>query len=145
LGTDVFLFPQARANNTIQFADTYSYFRAQHILKIGADIRRTQLNSLLNRNFRPQVVFGGSPDLTSRFLSAPVPSITQRGPTPGYFRGVDLASLAIPTGIFQSLAIGNADSTLGLRFWQLNFFANDNWRARRGLTLNYGLRYEINT
>jgi len=145
LGADVYLFPQGRANNTVQFADTFSWFRTQHTYKFGADIRRTQLNSFLNRNFRPQIVFGGSPDLTRRFNAAPIQDISQFGPTPGYFSGSDLASLAIPTGIFQSLAIGNADSTIGLRFWQLNGFVNDNWRARRGLTLDYGLRYELNT
>jgi hypothetical protein len=146
VGLDVYLFPQARANNTIQVADTFSYFRTNHSYKFGFDVRRTQLNSFLNRNYRPQVVFGGSPDLTGLFENeAPIKNISQFGPTPGFFSGTDLASLAIPTGIFQSLAIGAPDSTIGLRFWQLNFFTNDNWRARRGLTLDYGLRYELNT
>ncbi|MEK7831415.1 MAG: hypothetical protein AAB401_10045, partial [Acidobacteriota bacterium] len=151
LGLDVYLFPQSRANNTIQIADTLSWFRAEHILKFGGDVRRTQLNSSLNRNYRPQVVFGDSPDLTgspvlaSLFDQAPLPNISQFGPTPGYFSGADLASLGVPTGIFQSLAIGAPNSTIGLRLWQLNFFANDNWRAKRGLTLDYGARYELNT
>ena len=146
VGLDVYLFPQARANNTAQVADTFSYFRTNHAFKFGFDIRRTQLNSFLNRNFRPQVVFGGSPDLTGLFRNnAPIQDISQFGPTPGFFSGADLASLGLPTGIFQSLAIGAPDSTIGLRFWQLNFFTNDNWRARRGLTLDYGLRYELNT
>ncbi len=145
VGLDVYLFPQARANNTIQVADTLTWFKANHIYKLGFDIRRTQLNSSLNRNYRPQVVFGGSPDLTSQFGNAPLPNISQFGPTPGYFSGTDLASLGIPTGIFQSLAVGTPDSTIGLRFWQLNFFANDNWHARRGLTFDYGVRYELNS
>ena len=145
VGLDVYLFPQARANNTIQFADTLTWFRANHIYKFGVDVRRTQLNSLLNRNYRPQVLFGGTPDLTGRFAESPLKDISNFGPTPGFFSGTDLASLGIPTGIFQSLAIGTPDSTIGLRFWQLNFFANDNWRARRGLTLDYGGRYELNT
>lgn len=145
LGLDVYLFPQARANNTIQVADTLSWFRGEHAYKFGFDIRRTQLNSFLNRNYRPQVIFGGSPDLTRLFDQAPLQNISQFGPTPGYFNGADLASLGIPTGIFQSLAIGEPNSAIGLRFWQLNFFANENWRARRGLTLDYGLRYELNT
>ncbi|MEO6725673.1 MAG: carboxypeptidase-like regulatory domain-containing protein, partial [Blastocatellia bacterium] len=148
VGLDVYLFPQARANNTIQFADTYTWFRGENIHKFGADIRRTQLNSSLNRNYRPQVVFGGVPDLSGLpELAAltPTPNISQFGPTPGFLSGTDLVSLGLPTNIFQSLAIGQANSTIGLRFWQLNFFANDNWRARRGLTLDYGLRYELNT
>jgi hypothetical protein len=146
VGLDVYLFPQARANNTAQVADTFTYFRAQHTYKLGFDVRRTQLNSFLNRNFRPQVVFGGSPDLTNLFSrQSPIERITRFGPTPGFFSGADLASLGIPTGIFQSLALGAPDSTIGLRFWQLNFFGNDNWRARRGLTLDFGARHEINT
>ncbi|MFN0112554.1 MAG: carboxypeptidase-like regulatory domain-containing protein [Blastocatellia bacterium] len=145
LGLDVYLFPQSRANNTIQVADTLNWFRSEHVLKFGFDIRRTQLNSSLNRNYRPQVFFGGSPDLTAQFDQAPLQNISQFGPTPGYFSGADLASLGIPTGIFQSLAIGTPDSTIGLRLWQLNFFANDNWKASRGLTLDYGARYELNT
>jgi len=145
VGLDVYLFPQSRANNTIQVADTFTLFSAEHANKFGFDIRRTQLNSVLNRNFRPQVVFGGSPDLSQLFQQAPIPNISRIGPTPGFFSGSDLASLGIPTGIFQSLAIGTPDSTIGLRFWQFNFFANDNWRARRGLTLDYGARYEVNT
>lgn len=145
LGLDVYLFPQSRANNTMQIADTLSWFRAEHTLKFGGDVRRTQLNSSLNRNYRPQVVFGGSPDLTSLFDQAPLQNISQFGPTPGYFSGADLASLGVPTGIFQSLAIGTPNSNIGLRLWQLNFFANDNWRVRRGLTFDYGARYELNT
>jgi len=145
VGLDVYLFPQARANNTIQFADTYTWFRAEQTYKFGADIRRTQLNSYLNRNFRPQAVFSGTPDLTKNYPQAPLQNLSLDGPTPGFFSGADLASRGIQTDIFQSLAIGTPDSTLGLRFWQLNFFANDNWRARRGLTLDYGLRYELNT
>ncbi len=145
VGLDVYLFPQSRANNTIQLADTVTYFRTVHIYKMGADIRRTQLNSSLNRNYRPQVFFGGTPDLTGLIPSSPIPNISQYGPTPGFFSGTDLASLGIPTGIFQSLAIGTPNSEIGLRFWQLNFFVNDNYRARRGLTLDYGLRYELNT
>ncbi len=160
VGLDVYLFPQGRANNTIQFADTMTYFRAQHTYKFGADVRRTQLNSFLNRNYRPQVYFGGGIDFTGQLAGVdcedpnrgasnnplvPLPCLTYFGPTPGFFNGSDLAALGIPTGIFQSLTIGPANSTIGLRLWQLNFFVNDNYRVRRGFTLDYGLRYELNT
>jgi len=155
VGLDVYLFPQARVNNTMQVADTLTVFRGAHTIKGGVDLRRTQLNSFLNRNFRPQLFFGGSPDLTCLIDQAPIREISQFGPnpsprpgtcqTPGYFSGTDLAALGIPTGIFQSLALGTPDSTIGLRLWQYNAFLNDNWRVRRGLTLDLGLRYEYNT
>ena len=145
VGLDVYLFPQARANNTVQAADALTQFSGNHTLKYGFDVRRTQLNSFLNRNYRPQVVFGGAPDLTRLFPQAPLVNVSQDGPTPGFFSGSDLAALGIPTNISQALALNAPDSTIGLRFWQLNFFFNDNWRVRRGLTLDFGLRYEVNT
>jgi hypothetical protein len=151
LGLDVYLFPQGRANNTIQTADALTQFSGNHTFKYGFDVRRTQLNSFLNRNYRPQVVFGGTPDLTNspivQEFSSRIPfrNPSQFGPTPGFFSGTDLAALGIPTSISQALALNTPDSTIGLRFWQLNFFFNDNWRVRRGLTLDYGLRYELNT
>jgi len=146
VGLDTSLFPQARTTNTYQFADTATAFRGPHTFKFGGDFRRTHLNSFLDRNFRPQVVFGGTADLTGSYGSlVPIPNLSQRGPTPGFFSGADLAALGVPTGIFQALAIGTPDSTIGLRFWQYNFFFNDTWRLGRGLSLDYGLRYEYNT
>ncbi len=151
VGIDPYLFPQARTNNTYQIADTMTFFRGNHTLKFGADVRRTQLNSFLDRNYRSQIIFGGTLDLTgvfdTRFPAAgiPFPNLSRFGPTPGFFRGTDLASLGIPTGVFQSLAPGTPDSTIGLRFWQHNFFINDNWRIRPGFSIDFGLRYEYNT
>ena len=136
VGLDPYLFPQARTNNTYQYADTMTLFRGRHNYKFGIDLRRTQLNSFLNRNFRPQVVFSGTFDQFN---------VTKCGQPQCYFTGTDLASLGIPSGIFQSLSLGNPDSTIGLRFWQYNGFFNDTWRVRRGLTIDYGLRYEFNS
>ena len=136
VGLDVYLFPQARTNNTFQYADTLTWFRNKHNFKFGVDLRRTQLNSFLNRNFRPQVTFSGTFDQFN---------LSKCGQPQCFLSGADLAALGIPSGLFQSLSLGTPDSTVGLRFWQHNFFINDNWRVRRGLTLDYGLRYELNT
>jgi hypothetical protein len=149
IGLDPYLFPQGRVNNTFQIADTLTFFRGRHTLKVGGDFRRTQFNSFLDRNYRPQVVFGGSIDATfttpDRRLVTALQGLSRLSETPGFFSGSDLASLGIPTGIFQALSIGAPDSTIGLRFWQHNLFFNDNWRVGRGLTFDYGLRYEYNT
>ena len=152
VGIDPFLFPQGRVNNTFQIADTISLFRGNHTITFGADIRRTQLNSYLDRNFRPQIIFGGTTDFSGDIPLPPgsrLPVEAQRlsryGTTPGFFSGADLAAVGVPTGIFQSLSLNAPDSTIGLRFWQYDFFVNESWRARRGLTLNFGLRYEYNT
>src|SRR5262249_18020645 len=62
IGADVFNFPQSRANNTFQIADTAVYNAGRHRLTVGADFRRTQLNSQLDRSFRPVAYFSGSVD-----------------------------------------------------------------------------------
>ena len=37
------------------------------------------------------------------------------------------------------------DSTIGLRYWQSNFFFSDQIQAGRGFTLTLGVRYDYNT
>ncbi len=153
VGLDAYLFPQERVSNTYQLAEMLTALRGKRTYKYGFDLRRTQLNSFLNRNYRPQVVFGGTLDLAglSTFDNFFTPNtravrnLSRLGPTPGFFSGSDLAALGLPTGVFQTLATDVPDSTIGLRFWQQNFFINDNWRLRPGLTLDYGLRYEYNS
>ena len=154
VGSDVYLFPQGRVNNTYQVADTAVIFRGTHNLRFGFDVRRTQLNSFLNRNYRPQIFFGGVPDLTGAPLFDPVfqnnpgviRNLSQFGPTPGFFSGSDLAALGVPSGIFQSLSdLKPPDSNVGLRLWQHDFFFTDQWRLSSRFTLNYGVRYEYNT
>lgn len=125
-GVDVFNFPQRRVNNTYQVADTLTYRIGNHSFAFGTDIRRTELNSDLPRNSRPLLTFGGAPILSGGFIS-----------------GVDLAAASAATGFFQTLATTGSD--IGLRYYQLNFFGQDEWRIRPNLSLSYGLRYEYNT
>src|SRR6185503_20183007 len=37
------------------------------------------------------------------------------------------------------------DSAIALRYYQLNFFAQDSWRIGSRVSISYGLRYEYNT
>ncbi|MEO7673658.1 MAG: TonB-dependent receptor [Pyrinomonadaceae bacterium] len=58
---------------------------------------------------------------------------------------LDLVAAGAPTGYFQSLVLPGRDAQIDLRNYQLNFFAQDDWRARPNLLISYGLRYEYNT
>jgi len=138
IGVDVYHFPQARANNTFQFADTYTKSIVGHTFKAGADIRKTQFNSQMDRNFRPQIQFSGvfNRDPFLRDVNGNVPTILS---------GTDLAAMGAPTAIFQTIATNPADSTIGLRFTETDFFFMDSWNARRGLHVDLGVRYENNT
>jgi hypothetical protein len=135
LGVDPFTFPQGRANNTFQIADTLVYARGGHTLKLGADVRRVQLNSFLDRNYRAQVSF--TPGFVLRFDDAGNPETTVES-------GLGLAALGAPSDIFQSLAL-TPDSHLALRFVETNLFVHDTWRVHPRVTVTLGLRYEYNT
>jgi hypothetical protein len=125
---DVFNFPQRRVNNTYQLADTVAVRRGRHNFAFGADTRRTELNSDLPRNARPLAIFGGTPQLPGSIFP---------------LRPVDLAAAGSPTGLFTTLAQG--DSNIHLRYYQLNFFGQDEFRINRNLSLTFGARYEYNT
>ena len=130
LGVDVYHFPQSRANNTIQIAETLRYLRGDHAFTFGSDLRRTQVNSVLDRNFAPLVQFNS--------LNNPGSSLPQQALT-----GATLAAAGAPTGLFQTLAVV-PDSTIGLRYTQMSFFAQHEWSARPNLNFTLGIRYEFN-
>jgi hypothetical protein len=143
VGVDVFNFPQRRVNNTYQIADTLTLRAAGHSLAFGTDIRRSELNSELPRNSRPLITFGGAPRLTFDF-DAQNRRLTNFAFTGEFIRPETLAAASAPSGFSQTLAV-NGESAINLRFYQLNFFAQDSWRARPNLSLSYGVRYEYNT
>lgn len=133
VGIDAFTFPQRRASNTFQYADSVSWTAGNHSIKFGANLRHYQLNSVLDRLYRPQAVFGYG-------------VLTKRNDPQTYFvPGVQVATLGVPASVFQTITLGAPDSTIGLRFTEYHGFVNDNWRIRPKLVLDYGLRYEYNT
>ncbi|MFL6335797.1 MAG: carboxypeptidase regulatory-like domain-containing protein [Pyrinomonadaceae bacterium] len=136
VGVDVYNFPQKRVNNTYQFADQMTLKRGPHTLIFGTDNRRTELNSILPRNFRPLLSFQGAPILANGSGGL---SITNEFVEPS-----TLAAASAASGFFQTLTTGS-DSGINLRFYQLGFYVQDDWRVRPNLSLSLGLRYEANT
>jgi hypothetical protein len=140
IGVDVFNFPQSRTNNTYQAADTFIYDISKHRISAGFDIRRTELNSYLDRNFRPLATFNGAQDV-AKLINPSGPTINPQG----FYFGRDYLAVGAPTGFFQTFSSGAPDSTIGLRYWQHNLFFGDQIRIRPNFTLTLGLRYELNT
>jgi len=142
LGVDVFNFPQKRVNNTYQVADDLSVRPGNHGLTFGFDIRRSELNSDLPRNARPRVTFNGAPRLI--FENAVFRLPTANDPNP-IVLGQDLAALGAASNFLLTLNKDRIDSAIALRYYQLNFFAQDSWRIGSRVSISYGLRYEYNT
>ena len=145
VGVGAFTFPQSRASNTFQYADTVSLVAGEHLIKFGGNVRRYQLNSLLDRLYRPQVVYGGGLVSLGYIFVDNTGGAAFSGSDPTSISGVQLASLGVASSVLQTITNAAPDSTLGLRFTEYHVFANDAWRIRSSLSMDYGLRYEYNT
>ena len=142
LGVDVYNFPQQRINNTYQAADNLTWRTGNHSYTFGVDTRRTELNSDLPRVGRPLVTFNGAPRLVfeNGAFRFPISSDLNQ-----FIRPEDLAAIGAASNFYLTLNTVGNDARIGLRFYQLNFFGQDDWRIRPGLSLSFGLRYEYNT
>jgi hypothetical protein len=120
--------PNRTANNTYQWVENLSHTTARHNFKVGADIRYTQLNRLYDLAFSGQLAFSGAGNAAGPD-GENVPNAL-----------VDFA-LGISSGALQFVG----DSHRNFRSTSYGFFGQDTFKLRHNLTLNYGLRYELNT
>jgi hypothetical protein len=107
--------PQFRTNNTYQIQDSISFTSGNHSMKFGADIRKTDVKSFFVPTIRGLLRYGTLQQFVDdqATLGAQV-----NRPLPG---GVRIQYY---------------------RYFDLYFFAQDEWKIRPNLTLTYGLRYE---
>lgn len=142
IGVDVYNFPQQRVNNTYQVADELTVRAGAHRFAFGVDWRRSELNSDLPRNSRPLVTFNGGPRLI--FENGTFRPPTANDPNP-FIRPEDLVALSAASNFYLTLNTAGNDAKNSLRFYQNNFYAQDEWRVRANFSLSLGLRYEYNT
>jgi hypothetical protein len=104
------------ANNTLQVSENFSKVMGTHVLKLGAGFHIDQVN------INPDATYNGAFSFT------------------GAETGSDFADflLGIPSTYAQgdSLAFYLRDKYVGM-------YAQDSWRVRPHLTLNYGLRWDL--
>ena len=110
--------PQQSITNTYQVLDTATWARGRSILKFGFDFRRLQQNAFRNVQSRGLINFYG-------------------------VMGDALADMLL--GFPVATGVARLDNPQYLRTSSYNFFVNESWRATNKLTLNLGLRYELNT
>jgi len=123
-----FRVPQQTKQRRFQFSDTYSMIRGNHTFYIGGEIQRVESDLDL------KVFQTGRIELIEDF--------------PDFDRNLDgrvddndlLFAVTLRSGFpTRSLLLPDTDSTYFAGFVQ------DDWRVHRQLTLNLGLRYELDT
>jgi hypothetical protein len=113
--------------NTFQFSDNYSKIIGNHSLKFGGDVRYQKFDQLLYFDVN------GALDFESSATSLGGNDLGYSDAYPNYLLGLG-------TSFFQ----GSAQHEL-VRSTSLYLFAQDSWKIKPNVTLNYGLRWEMNT
>jgi hypothetical protein len=119
--------PVDRIERRFEFTDNVSLVRGKHTFKMGADANLIQLRSKKQQIF--QLDFGGDVNFGGISIGAGVPQTT----------GLQAYGLGIPQSYIQGIGTSNApfDNI------PIGFFLQDNWRLNRHLTVNYGVRYDV--
>ena len=116
-----------QTGQTFQVSDNFSKIIGNHSLKFGADFRRQEFDQLLFFNVNGSYTFTSS-------TGAPT------GNDLGFADSYADYLLGLPNLYTQ----GSAQHEL-VRSNSIYLFAQDSWKIRPNLTLNYGLRWELNT
>ncbi|MGA7922173.1 MAG: carboxypeptidase regulatory-like domain-containing protein [Candidatus Acidiferrales bacterium] len=116
-----------QAGNTYQWTDNYTKTFGRHTVKFGGEIRRSQFNQFLFYNIN---------GLYNFYTTGPENEITSDPNFPAYPNYF----LGVPTTYSQGAAQGENDRNTAVAL-----FAQDSFKLKPNLTLNYGLRWELNT
>ena len=114
IGTDITNAIQRQ--NTFHFVDAVSRVVGNHTLKFGGEVHLDQVNEIPNATFNGSFQFNGSET------------------------GSDFADFLIGVA---STYVQSDQGSYYPRNRYAGFFAQDSWRIRPSLTLNYGLRWDI--
>ncbi len=126
-----------RIERRTEFTDQVTLIRGKHTFKFGGDFNLVQLRSskaqIFELDFGGDVNFGGLAASTFGFPNS-VAGISLPGTT-----GLQSYGLGIPTTYIQG--IGNSKQPFDNI--PIGFFGQDSWKVNRKLTLNYGVRYDV--
>src|SRR3984957_11260690 len=122
-----------RVEKRYQFTDNFSWTIGRHNTKFGADVNYLPLTAIFTVNYGGVYDFGSFSSSALGFTS-PIPGtpFPDLSPVQSYGAGLPgdfVQGIGSPSDSFKNIPIG--------AFWQ------DSWRVNPNVTLNYGLRYDV--
>ncbi|MEP6900870.1 MAG: TonB-dependent receptor [Actinomycetota bacterium] len=133
IGRELFS-PVQRTENRYQFVDNYNWVVGSHTLKFGGDFNWIRIpEAVFELNFAGLFNFG---DFAATNLAA-FPTVA--GLSPGSFTPVQSYGLGLPSLYIQ----GFGNRTSKIKNQPIAFFGQDSWKATNRLTINYGIRYDV--
>ncbi|MEN3328840.1 MAG: hypothetical protein V7638_3647 [Acidobacteriota bacterium] len=128
IGRELFS-PVQRTETRYEFTDNVNVVAGSHSFKFGGDVAFVRIpEAIFELNFAGLFNFGGLSAATLNPAFAGAPDFTP----------VQQYGLGFPGNFIQGF--GNPISSIGNK--PIAFFAQDSWKIRRNLTLNYGIRYD---
>ncbi len=133
--------PQSRIQQTISFSDFVSYSHKKHNMRFGTDIRRIHSDQVGGNNPIGSFDFSGLVTESAADQNCTLNPSTATNCTTGQpGTGASLADFLL--GQPQETKIQAGLFKTYLRANVIDGYAQDDYRVKPGLTLNYGLRYE---
>ncbi|MGA9773906.1 MAG: TonB-dependent receptor [Blastocatellia bacterium] len=108
-------------NKTFQFVDNVSYIRGNHAFRFGGEVRHGSTDNLRNRRGKGRVRFEGDGAFEG---STPLEDFLAGAPSRG------------------DIFVGSSRRHVSMN--SFGAFIQDDWRVKRNLTLNFGVRYDLN-
>lgn len=127
--------PQARRDNTWQYADNVSWIRGRHTFKFGADYRAFEQNQIFDFINNGYLSFTG--DATNGGVISMIPGL-QGDPNAAAIN--DFAK-----GYVFGFYDQSNSNKQGLRAKFFSVYGQDDFKITRNLTMNIGLRYDYGT
>jgi len=113
-----------RTEQRYQFTDNFSWSIGRHDTKFGVDFDYIPVHATFTVNYGGVYAFG-----SQSLFPSPFPAVN----------AVQAYGAGIPTDLVQG--VGNPIDSFSNK--PLGFFWQDSWRALPNLTLNFGLRYDV--
>jgi len=120
--------PVARRENRVQFRDNITWAHNDHLFKAGVDLGTVSGNARFDLNF-PGLFNFGAQSCSSLITGCNGPSFTP----------IQTYGLGFPSVFLQ----GFGDPYSSLANKPLAFFIQDTWKVNKHLSLNYGVRYDL--
>src|SRR5207249_6820808 len=133
-----------RPDQTWDWSEHFSWVKGNHTIKFGGNFQRAYTNSL--RNFARTGLALGYFTYYAGYPASVLPGCSSSPPP------CDPSSTPNAAADIEQLLLGKADladrsfGDTHRHIYQnsVGFYLQDDWKVRPRLTLNYGLRYEIN-
>src|SRR5712692_251672 len=121
-----------RVERRFQWTDNLTWTKGRHTFKFGGDVNLVKINTNSSQIFT--LNYGG----VYTFSGLGADSLGFPAVFPG-FNAVQAYGLGLPSTYFQGIGNTNRPATDK----GLGVFAQDSWRINKKLTLNYGVRYDV--